>query len=169
MKEASIFSKPFVAAAIVLFLLAVDQLVKALVEAYLPLQEAVHLIPHLALYRTYNLGVAFSMLSDVDGWLIVAMRLLIVGFVIWVWRKTEKPRTFSHIGFALIIAGAAGNIADKFVYGHVVDYILFYTETWSFAVFNLADTFISVGAACVVLDEFLHARSEKKKTASADN
>ena len=166
MKKASIFSKPIVATAIVLFLLAVDQLVKALVEAYLPLQEAVHLIPHLALYRTYNLGVAFSMLSDVDGWLIVCMRLLIVAFVIWVWRKTETTRTFSHLGFALIIAGAAGNITDKLIYGHVVDYILFFTQTWSFAVFNLADAFISVGAACVVLDEFLHARLEKKNAVS---
>ena len=160
MKQASIFSKPVIAGAIMLAALVIDQVVKLLVEAYLPLQEAVHVIPHLALYRTYNLGVAFSMLSDVDGWMIVVMRLLIVGFVLWVWRKTEKHRTFSHIGFALIVSGAAGNIIDKVVYGHVVDYILFYTQTWSFAVFNLADSFISVGAACVILDEFLQGRSK---------
>jgi signal peptidase II len=162
MSQASIFSKPVVAGAIMLVALVLDQVVKLLVEAYLPLQEAVHVIPHLALYRTYNLGVAFSMLSDMDGWFIVIMRLLIVGFVLWVWRKTEKHRSFSHLGFALIVSGALGNIFDRFFYGHVVDYILFYTQTWSFAVFNLADSFISVGAACVVLDELLSSRSKNK-------
>lgn len=167
MSQASIFSKPAVAGAVMLVALILDQVVKLLVEAYLPLQEAVHVIPHLALYRTYNLGVAFSMLSDMDGWLIVVMRLLIVGFVIWVWRKTESRRTFSHLGFALIVSGAAGNIFDRFFYGHVVDYILFYTQTWSFAVFNLADAFISVGAACVVLDEFLQSRIKKSEKDNA--
>lgn len=163
MSQASIFSKPVFAGVIMLVALVLDQVVKLLVEAYLPLQEAVYVIPHLALYRTYNLGVAFSMLSEMDGWFIVVMRLLIVGFVLWVWRKTEKHRTFSHLGFALIVSGAAGNILDRFFYGHVVDYILFYTQTWSFAVFNLADAFISVGAACVVLDEILFSRSTSKK------
>jgi signal peptidase II len=163
MQKASIFSKPLVAGIIVLMALVIDQVVKVLVEAYLPLQEAVAVVPHLALYRTYNLGVAFSMLSDLDGWFIVTMRLVIVAFVIWVWKKTENDRSFSHLGFALIVAGAAGNIFDRFLYGHVVDYILFYTQTWSFAVFNLADAFISVGAACVVLDELLHSRRAPKK------
>lgn len=162
MAKASIFSKPLVAGLIILMALVLDQVVKLMVEAYLPLQEAVYVIPNLALYRTYNLGVAFSMLSDMNGWFIIVMRLVIVTFVLWVWRKTEKHRTFSHLGFALIVAGAAGNIIDKFVYGHVIDYILFYTQTWSFAVFNLADTFISIGAACVLLDEFLHSREKKQ-------
>jgi signal peptidase II len=109
----------------------------------------------LALYRTYNLGVAFSMLSGMDGWLIVGMRLVIVAFVIWLWRRSAKDRWLAHLGFALIIAGALGNLVDRFLYGHVIDYILFHTDTWSFAVFNLADSFISVGAAAVILDELL--------------
>ncbi|KAI1693426.1 signal peptidase (SPase) II domain-containing protein [Ditylenchus destructor] len=105
--------------------------------------------PFLALYRTYNLGVAFSMLEDMHGWFIVSMRLVIVVFVLWLWRKTAADRTFAHLGFAFIIAGAAGNLLDRFFYGHVIDYILFHTQTWSFAVFNLADSFITIGAACV--------------------
>jgi signal peptidase II len=125
------------------------------------LQELVPVIPFWALYRTYNLGVAFSMLSGMEGWFIVTMRLVIVCFVIWLWRKTDKDRTFAHLGFALIIAGAAGNIFDRFLYGHVIDYILFHTDTWSFAVFNLADSFITIGAGCVILDEILHARASK--------
>ncbi|MFP3520005.1 signal peptidase II, partial [Pseudomonas sp. SIMBA_077] len=55
-------------------------------------------------------------------------------------------------------AGALGNLFDRFLYGHVIDYILFHTETWSFAVFNLADSFITVGAGCVILDELLQPK-----------
>jgi signal peptidase II len=161
MTKAGVFSKPLPAIALIAFALLADQIVKLLVEAYLPLQEMVPVIPFVALYRTYNLGVAFSMLSGMEGWFIVSMRLVIVAFVLWLWRKTAPERSFAHLGFALIVAGAAGNLLDRFFYGHVIDYILFHTDTWSFAVFNLADSFITIGAACVILDEILHARSKK--------
>ncbi len=157
MAKAALFSKFGPAFALIVAALVLDQIVKQLVEAYLPLQEMVPVVPFLALYR-----VAFSMLSDMHGWFIVSMRLVIVVFVLWLWRKTAADRTFAHLGFAFIIAGAAGNLLDRFFYGHVIDYILFHTDTWSFAVFNLADTFITIGAGCVILDEFLHARAAKK-------
>ncbi|AAK86158.1 lipoprotein signal peptidase [Agrobacterium tumefaciens] len=162
MAKAALFSKFAPAFTLIAAALVLDQIVKQLVEAYLPLQEMVPVAPFLALYRTYNLGVAFSMLEDMHGWFIVSMRLVIVVFVLWLWRKTAADRTFAHLGFAFIIAGAAGNLLDRFFYGHVIDYILFHTQTWSFAVFNLADSFITIGAACVILDEFLHARAAKK-------
>jgi signal peptidase II len=161
MEKTGMFSRFVPALALIVLLLVIDQIVKTLVELYLPLQEMVPVIPMLALYRTYNLGVAFSMLSDMDGWFIVTMRLVIVVFVIWMWKKTPKDRSFAHLGFALIIAGALGNIFDRFLYGHVIDYILFHTQTWSFAVFNLADSFISIGAACVILDEVLQMKTAK--------
>jgi signal peptidase II len=74
----------------------------------------------------------------------------------------------ARIGFCLIIGGAIGNLIDRAVYGHVIDYIFFHTPVWSFAVFNLADAFISVGAFVVVLDEFLNWRSEKPGAPSDD-
>ena len=162
MAKAALFSKFGPAFALIVAALVLDQIVKQLVEAYLPLQEMVPVAPFLALYRTYNLGVAFSMLEDMHGWFIVSMRLVIVVFVLWLWRKTADDRTFAHLGFAFIIAGAAGNLLDRFFYGHVIDYILFHTQTWSFAVFNLADSFITIGAGCVILDEFLNDRAAKK-------
>lgn len=147
-------SRPWVAAVIVVVALALDQLIKQLVELYLPFQQEVPVLPFLALYRTYNLGVAFSMLADAHGWFIVGMRLVIVGFVLWLWKRTPVSHKLAHLGFALVVAGALGNIIDRFVYGHVVDYVLFHTESWSFAVFNLADACISVGAALIFLNEF---------------
>jgi signal peptidase II len=151
----ALFSRPLPIFVFIVVAVVIDQLVKLWVERYLPLEEDVQLLPMLALHRIYNLGVAFSMLSGMNGWFIVGMRLVIVAFVLWLWRRTGKNRWLAHLGFALIIAGALGNLVDRFVYGHVIDYIRFHTENWSFAVFNLADSFISVGAAAVILDELL--------------
>ncbi|WP_105424555.1 signal peptidase II [Neorhizobium tomejilense] len=149
----ALLSRPLVALIVIVIAVILDQVVKIAVETYLPMQEAVPLLPVLALYRTYNLGVAFSLLSGMEREFIVGMRVLIVAFVLWLWRRTPKERPFAHSGFALIIAGAIGNLIDGFAYGHVIDYILFHTETWSFAVFNLADSFITIGAGLVILDE----------------
>jgi signal peptidase II len=151
-------SRPIPVVVVILLALAVDQVVKFAVEMWLPFQEAVHVMPMLALYRTYNYGVAFSMLSGMETWFIIALRLFVVGFVVWLWRQTPKARGVAHAGYAFIIAGAFGNIIDKVIFGYVIDYVLFYTETWSFAVFNLADTFITIGAALVILDELLLLR-----------
>jgi len=159
----ALFSRPLPILIFVVLAVLADQLIKIAVEHYLPLQEAVPVIPMLALYRTYNLGVAFSMLSGMDGWFIVGMRLLIVAFVLWLWRRTPGERHLAHTGFAMIIAGALGNLLDRFLYGHVIDYILFHTDTWSFAVFNLADSLISIGAGLVLLDEILGSKKAKAK------
>lgn len=153
-----LMSRPIPVVVVILLALAVDQVVKFAVEMWLPFQEAVHVLPMLALYRTYNYGVAFSMLSGMETWFIIALRLFVVGFVVWLWRQTPKARGVAHAGYAFIIAGAFGNIIDKVIFGYVIDYVLFYTETWSFAVFNLADTFITIGAALVILDELLLLR-----------
>jgi signal peptidase II len=153
-------SRPAIAVAVILVAVILDQAIKLAVEAWLPMHEAVPVIPFLALFRTYNLGVAFSLLSGMEREFIIGMRIVIVTFVIWLWRRTPASRSFAHTGFALIIAGAIGNLIDGLVYGHVIDYVLFHTETWSFAVFNLADSFITVGAGLVILDELV---GEKKR------
>ncbi len=157
----TLFSRPLPIALFILVALVADQAIKYLVEAFLPFQEAVPVIPMLALYRTYNYGVAFSMLSGMEGWFIVGIRLAVVAFVLWLWRRTPKDRFFAHLGYAMIIAGALGNLVDRVLFGYVIDYILFHTTTWSFAVFNLADSFITVGAGAIILDELLQAKKAR--------
>lgn len=156
---ASSFSRPLIAGLVIIIAVILDQAIKLAVEAYLPMHEAVPVIPFLALFRTYNLGVAFSLLSGMEREFIIGMRIVIVAIVLWLWRKTPASRTFANAGFTLIIAGAIGNLIDGLVYGHVIDYVLFHTETWSFAVFNLADSFITIGAGLVILDELIGSRS----------
>ena len=157
-----LMSRPVPVIVLILLALLLDQAVKFAVESWLPFQEAVPVLPVLALYRTYNYGVAFSMLSGMEGWFIVTLRLFVVGFVIWLWRQTPKERGFAHAGYAFIIAGAFGNLIDRALFGYVIDYVLFHTETWSFAVFNLADSFITIGAGLVILDELLLLRRAKR-------
>ncbi|AZN69900.1 signal peptidase II [Georhizobium profundi] len=148
-------SRPLPALGLLALLIAADQAIKLWVEAALPLQQPIELLPMLALFRTYNEGIAFSFLAGQSEWTLVAVTTLIVCFVVYLWRSTAPDRFFAHLGYALIVGGAIGNLIDRAAYGHVVDYILVYTETWSFAVFNLADSFITVGAVSIVLDEIL--------------
>ncbi|EBW2250123.1 signal peptidase II, partial [Salmonella enterica subsp. enterica serovar Enteritidis] len=105
--------------------------------------------------RTYNTGVAFSMFSWIGDSGLVIVALGVMAFVSWLAIKTAPGHRLAHLGFALIIGGALGNVIDRSLLGHVIDYVLFHTPVWSFAVFNLADAFITVGAVLVICDEFL--------------
>ena len=134
---------------------ALDQGVKQWAEAALPFREMVPLLPFLALYRTTNTGVAFSMFSGSGSFFLAVLSVLVVGFVLYLAFRTEARQRLARLGFALVIGGALGNLADRAIHGHVIDYVLFHTPVWSFAVFNLADAFITVGAGFVLLDELL--------------
>lgn len=137
---------------------AIDQWIKYLVETRLPLQQPVDVLPFLAWFRTYNTGISFSWLSGVADWQLIAMAVAVTLFVGWLAWRSPPRQVFARAGFALIVAGAAGNLADRISYGHVVDYVLFHTGSWAFAVFNFADACISVGAALVVLQELVEWR-----------
>lgn len=142
-------------------LISLDQLVKWLVETRLPFQQPVDFIPFISLYRTWNQGIAFSMLWGLNDVALIAITLGITGFVAWLASRTPVEKISARLGFVLIVAGAIGNLIDRSVFGHVVDYILFHTETWSFAVFNLADAYISVGAALIILQEIIDWRHDR--------
>ncbi|PWW00085.1 signal peptidase II [Hoeflea marina] len=141
--------------------IGLDQAIKWLVEAYLPFHQLIPVAPLLALYRTWNTGIAFSMLAGLHDVGLLLMTTGVVTLVIFLWWRTPPERRMSHLGYALIIGGALGNMIDRAVYGHVVDYILFHTTNWSFAVFNLADACISVGAGLIALDEVLVWRRQR--------
>ena len=145
---------------------ALDQWIKYLVETRLILHEQVDVLPFLALYRTYNTGIAFSMLSSFGDTGLIVMSLAVIAFVLYLAIRSTDEQRLARLGFALVIGGAIGNLIDRAVYGHVIDYVLFHTPVWSFAVFNLADAFITAGAAAVILDEFLAWRRERRRQES---
>ena len=75
--------------------------------------------------------------------------------------RSPVTETALRIGLAMIIGGAVGNIIDRIQHSYVIDYIYFHTPVWSFAIFNLADVFISLGAVLILVDEILLKPSRK--------
>ncbi|MEP7453034.1 signal peptidase II [Phyllobacterium sp. SB3] len=149
--------------AIIVVAVLTDQIIKYLVEAGMDYQQQIDLLPFLALFRVHNDGIAFSMLSGMHDVALIALTVVVIGFVSYLWWSTSPDRWVSRAGFALIIGGAVGNLIDRSVHGYVIDYILFHLPSWSFAVFNLADAYISVGAALVVIEEIIAWIKERKK------
>lgn len=148
-----------------------DQWIKFLVETRLDMHVTIDVLPFLALFRTHNTGIAFSMLSDFGSAGLVVVTLAVIAIVIWIAARSDEGRLVARAGFALIIGGAIGNLIDRVWHGYVIDYILFHLPNWSFAIFNLADAFISVGAGLVILDEFFlwrHGRAGRQDKAADD-
>ncbi|MEO3386813.1 signal peptidase II [Mesorhizobium sp. CAU 1741] len=133
----------------------IDQAIKYAVETRLAMHEQVDVLPFLALYRAHNTGIAFSMFSNIGSVGLAVLTIGIIVFVSWIAARTEPGQVFARLGFALIVGGAIGNLIDRVWLGYVVDYVLFHLPGWSFAIFNLADAFISMGAALVIFEEFL--------------
>ena len=144
-------------------LIVADQASKLWVEATFEPGLSVPVLPFLAIHLTYNTGIAFSLLSFLDDKALIVVTLAIMAFVVWLWHQAHVSRVWARAGFTLVFGGAFGNLIDRFLYGHVVDFILFHTLSWSFAIFNLADSFITVGAILILLDEFLVLRQGQKQ------
>jgi signal peptidase II len=155
--------------AIIFAAVLTDQVIKYLVETGMAYQQQIDVLPFLALFRVHNEGIAFSMLSGMHDIALIVLTLVVIGFVTYLWWSTSPGRWISAAGFALIIGGAVGNLIDRSLHGYVIDYILFHLPSWSFAVFNLADAYISIGAALVVIEEvFVWVKERKKRPDRAE-
>ena len=149
-------------ALVIVFSIMFDQFIKLWVEVAMPLHSRIDLLPFLSLLHTRNTGIAFSFLSDLGGFWLSVIAIAIVIFISAMALRTDPKQILARIGFALIIGGAVGNLIDRAMRGHVVDYVYFHTPVWSFAIFNLADAFITVGAGLVILEEFNGWRRARK-------
>jgi len=144
-----------------LWVIAMDQVTKQIAESQLTPHQAVNLLPYFDWYLTYNAGAAFSLLADAGGWqrwLFTAIAI-VISFVIVQWlRKLPASETMTALSLSLILGGAIGNLIDRILLGHVIDYIQVWLGSYPFPAFNLADASISVGAALLVLSSFFGAR-----------
>jgi signal peptidase II len=136
--------------------LAVDQATKLIAERTLPYEQPIDLLPILSLYRVHNTGIAFSLLSGFGGVGLIALTLAVTAVVLAIWQRTADGRV-AAIGYALIIGGALGNLADRFLYGHVVDFLFLHLGERPLFVFNLADTALTLGPALLILVYLLPA------------
>ncbi|ULJ69314.1 signal peptidase II [Wielerella bovis] len=154
---------PYWLVAIVAILL--DQITKWAILAKFEYMERMNIIPNLFdLTLVYNPGAAFSFLANHSGW--QKYFFIVLAFVISAWLaraivKGEFGR-WGNWAAACIIGGALGNVIDRFVHGKVVDFLLVYYENWYYPAFNVADSFICVGAALLVIDGIKQAKKAKQ-------
>ena len=132
-----------------------DQASKLAVVKMLPFgYPGVEITPFFNLVHVYNKGAAFSFLADQGGWqrwFFAVLAFAICGLLIHWLRKQSVTQRWSGIAYSLIIGGALGNVFDRLVLGHVVDFLDFYWQRSHWPAFNLADCGITVGAVLIVL------------------
>jgi signal peptidase II len=137
-----------------------DQATKAIVQAALAPGERVPVIPFLDLVLVFNTGAAFSFLADASGWqrgFFVAVAVGASVLIVHLLRRHPDERLFCA-GLGLILGGAIGNLWDRVVLGHVVDFVLLHAGGYHFPAFNVADSAITVGAALLIWDGLFGAR-----------
>lgn len=142
-----------------LFLIVIDQVSKYFADTMLAYAQPVEVLPVLDITLHYNRGAAFSFLSNAGGWqrwFFTAIAVAVSVYIaIWLLRLPSKQRLLS-LGLALVLGGAVGNLIDRVIYGHVVDFISVHWQSSYFPTFNIADAGISVGAFFLVLDMLLN-------------
>lgn len=142
---------------IVLSIIILDQLTKILADLYLNYRQPVAIIPMFNLTLVYNQGAAFSFLSDAGGWqrwfFITLSTIVSVVLIIWL-QKLKAEQKLQTISIAMVLGGAIGNLIDRSIYGHVIDFLDVYYQHYHWPAFNIADSAICIGACLLIIDTF---------------
>ena len=148
-------------------ILVADRVTKDIFEGTLSMYQRIEVIPgYFDWTLAYNTGAAFSFLADAAGWQrwFFAAIAIVVSVVLVIWlKRLKRHETLLAVALAMVLGGALGNLYDRVVLGHVVDFILVHWQNrWYFPAFNLADTFITIGAILLALDMFKSDKSAKE-------
>ena len=150
---------PWLAVALVVIL--ADQFTKTLVVGWFQPGESRAVTSFFNLVRVHNAGAAFSFLAGASGWqrwFFVVLGAAAAVFIVWLLGRHGGEKLFSW-ALALILGGALGNVIDRLLHGHVIDFIqVHWASTHYFPSFNVADSAITVGAALLILDELRRVR-----------
>lgn len=139
-----------------LIVFGIDQVAKWLAVTYLT-GRPIPLLPIFSLELHYNKGMAFGILDRASGWqngLFIAIAIVVSVIIMMMIRRLEPGEKQAAVALWFIVGGALGNLADRLHTGAVVDFLHAHYQTWSFPVFNLADSAIFVGAVLLALDTF---------------
>ncbi len=143
MKRLTIYSLVF---------LMIDLLVKIIVINFMRLYDTIRIIPSF-FNITYvrNTGAAFSILEDSRIFFIVITFVALI--VIYLLLKDKVLNKYQTFLYSMLIGGIAGNLVDRIIYGYVIDYLSFNIFSYSFPIFNIADSFIVVSVVLLILNE----------------
>jgi signal peptidase II len=150
-----------------LIVIVLDQLTKTLIIGEFTLHESVRVTSFFNIVRAHNTGAAFSFLAGASGWqrwFFVALGIAASVFIVWMLRRHPEQTLFCF-AISLILGGALGNVIDRLLHGYVVDFLDFHFRFLAplfpqghFPSFNIADSAITVGAVCLILDELRRVR-----------
>lgn len=150
-----------------LIIVIADQFTKVLITGFYQLGDSTQVTSFFNLIRWHNTGAAFSFLHGAAGWqrwFFTGIGVLAAGVIVWLLRSHSGQKLFAF-ALACILGGALGNVIDRLLYGYVVDFLDFHWRWLAplfpmghFPAFNVADSAISLGAACLILDELLRVR-----------
>jgi len=142
-----------------LIIVVADHWTKLAIIQNLALFDVHEVLPVFNIIRLHNEGAAFSFLSDASGWqrwAFTALGLIVSAVIlVWIRRLPAKGEHLLAAGLAAVMGGALGNVIDRILRGHVVDFIQVHYEDWYFPAFNVADSAITVGAVLLILDNVL--------------
>jgi len=148
-------------------LILIDQFTKVLIVGYYKLGDVTPVTSFFDVVRAHNTGAAFSFLHDAGGWqrwLFTGIGLAATVFIVWMLKSHPGQKLFCF-ALACVMGGAIGNVIDRVVHGYVVDFLQFHWDFLkplfhggNFPAFNVADSAITVGAVCLILDELLRVR-----------
>ncbi len=151
----SIFRTGLVWLWVAFLVIVLDRLSKTWMVQHLIAYEPLQILPIFNFTLAYNTGAAFSFLHSAAGWqtLLFSSLALVVSAVIIYWlAKASSRQWWMSIALTLILGGALGNAWDRWLYGHVIDFLDFHLEGWHFAIFNMADSAICVGTVMLLLN-----------------
>ncbi len=152
---------PWLVLAIVVVL--IDQASKIAVERAFTRGDVLPVTTWFNLVLTYNSGAAFSFLANAGGWqkyFFTGIGVAASLFIIYLLCRHGTQRLFA-LALSLILGGAIGNVIDRVLYGHVIDFLDLHYAGWHWPAFNIADSAIVGGAMLLVLDELLRVRRAK--------
>ena len=148
-----------------------DQFTKYLIVAHYQLYQSTTVTSFFNVVRVHNYGAAFSFLAGAGGWqrwFFMGIGIGAGAFIIWMLCRHPGQKLFSF-AMACILGGAIGNVIDRIWHGYVIDMLDFHWSFLSplfhgghFPAFNIADTAITIGAACLILDEILRVKRTAK-------
>lgn len=148
---------------------ALDQISKYVASHMLEMFQPLAVMPMFNLTLMYNTGAAFSFLSGAGGWQrwFFTLIAVVISIIIFTWiRKLGSDQHLQAAALSLVLGGALGNVIDRLLLGHVVDFIQIYYEHWYWPAFNLADSAITLGVGLLILDTLLHKTSCETKDKS---
>ena len=143
-----------------LIVLIADQFTKVLILGYYQLGDSTPITGFFNVVRVHNSGAAFSFLASAGGWqrwFFTGIGIAAAALILWLLKSHAGQKLFAF-AMACILGGAVGNVIDRVLHGYVVDFLDFHWHGWHFPAFNVADSAITIGAACLILDELLRVR-----------